>query len=218
MSETLEKTKPAPASPDTNGAKIARFVMGALFGVAFLVAFYVLLTAALRGPDTVTVNGVTATAGIIPGQQVSGIRLNLGDRAPDFVLNQLGGSPVQLSKILEQGNTVIINFWASWCEPCVKEMPDLNAVYLANKAKNVVVLTVNYREDESTAKGFFKNNNLTMPILMDKDGKVAGGYKVPKFPESYFVSKDGIVRELAYGELTKADFEKKLQTTLQAVK
>jgi peroxiredoxin len=216
MSETLEKTTPPPTTPDTKGAKIARFVMGALFGVAFLVAFYILLTAALRGPDTVTVNGVTAPAGLIPNQILPPTRLNIGDRAPDFVLNQLGGNPVQLSKVLAQGNTVIINFWASWCEPCVKEMPDLNNVYLANKSKNVTILTVNYREDESTAKGFFKNNNLTMPVLMDKEGKVAGGYKVPKFPESYFISKDGIVRELAYGELTKADFEKKLQATLQA--
>jgi peroxiredoxin len=221
MAKTLPNPKPTnepPSSSDTTGAKIARFAMGAVFGVIFLVAFFILLTAALRGPDTVTVGGVTAPAGLLPNQELPQAQLKIGDRAPDFVLNQLGGDPVQLSKLLAQGNAVVLNFWASWCEPCVKEMPDLNTVYKASKNTNVKILTVNYREDEGQAKSFFKNNNLTMPILLDKEGKVAGGYKATGFPESFFISKDGIVREVAFVELTKAEFEQKIKTTLDAAK
>jgi peroxiredoxin len=211
-------TPPPVVTNDTTGAKIARFALGSLFGIAFLVGCFVMLTAALRGPDTVKVDGVNAAAGLLPNQTLPATRLQIGDKAPDFVLNQLGGEPVQLSKILAKGNTVILNFWASWCDPCVQEMPDLNKVYLANKNTNVVILTVNYREDDSQAKSFFKDNSLTMPILLDRDGKVAGGYKIPQFPESYFISSDGIVRELEYGQLTKAQFEQKLQTTRQYTK
>lgn len=213
MSETIEKPKTEVTNrPDSTAAKVARFAMGSIFGIFFLVACFIMLTAALKGPDTVKVDGVTAAAGLLPNQTLPTVRLKVGDPAPDFVLNQLGGEPVQLSKLLAQGNVVIVNFWASWCQPCVQEMPDLQAVYQANKNNKVMVITVNYREDEAQAKSFFKNYNLTMPVLMDKEGKVAGGYRVPQFPESYFIDQKGIVREVAYSALTKAEFEQKLQT------
>jgi peroxiredoxin len=206
--------------PDTPAARVARFVAGSVFGIAFIVICFLMLSAALKGPDKVVVNGVSLNAGVVPGQQLPDRRLRIGDIAPDFVLNQLGGSnPVQLSKLTKQGKIVFINFWASWCQPCRDEMKDINDFYLAHKTDDVQVLTINYREDEDTVKGYFKDNNLIMPVVMDTNGVVAGAYRATAFPETYFVDKTGVIRELKNeaggptqaSSLTRQEMEQKLQ-------
>jgi peroxiredoxin len=211
---------------DSSVARIARFLAGSIFGIAFIVLCFLMLSTALKGPDRVTLDGVTLNAGLVQGQKLLDRRFKPGDVAPDFVLNQLGGgNPVQLSKLTgQQGKVVFINFWASWCQPCRDEMKDINDFYLAHKNENVQVLTINYREDEATIKSFFKDNNLIMPVVMDTKGEVAGGYKATAFPESYFIDKSGIIRELKNdvdgatqtSSLTRAEMEQKLQITLAA--
>jgi len=212
--------------PDSSAARVARFLVGSIFGVAFLVICFLMLTTALKGPDKVTMDGVTLNAGLVPNQQLADRRLKVGDAAPDFVLNQLGGGPLQLGKFTKQGKVVFVNFWASWCQPCRDEMKDINEFYLAHKNDNVQVLTVNYREDEATVKAYFKDNNLIMPVVLDNKGEVAGGYKATAFPESYFVDQKGIIRELKNdieginqaSSLTRPEMEQKLQATLKASK
>jgi len=212
--------------PDSAAARVARFLVGSIFGVAFLVICFLMLTTALKGPDKVTMDGVTLNAGLVPNQQLADRRLKVGDAAPDFVLNQLGGGPLQLGKFTKQGKVVFVNFWASWCQPCRDEMKDINEFYLAHKNDNVQVLTVNYREDEATVKAYFKDNNLIMPVVLDNKGEVAGGYKATAFPESYFVDQKGIIRELKNdieginqaSSLTRPEMEQKLQATLKASK
>ncbi len=216
------------ARPDTPAARVARFLAGSIFGIAFIVICFMMLSTALKGPDKVLMDGVTMNAGLVPGQQLLDRRLKVGDPAPDFVLNQLGGGgAVQLSRFTkQQGKVIFVNFWASWCQPCRDEMKDINDFYLAHKNDPVQVLTINYREDETTVKAYFKDNNLIMPVVMDTNGIVAGGYKATAFPESYFIDKNGIIRELKNevggptnaSSLTRAEMEQKLQAVLAAGK
>ncbi len=197
-----QKDTAKPATTDSKGAKIARFALGSIFGVVFLLACYVMLTVALRGPDTITMDGVNSQAGLVAGQKLPTKELQEGDTAPDFALGQLGGNPVQLSKL--RGKVVFVNFWATWCIPCRDEMKDINEFYKSHKNDNsVAVITVNQKEDDSVVKGFFKDNGgITVPVLLDKDSSVAGGYFVTRFPESYFLDKNGKIVGIKRGELT----------------
>ncbi len=211
---------------DSLGAKIARFMAGSIFGIAFIVICFLMLTTALKGPDRVVMDGITLNTGLVPGSKPLDRNARAGDLAPDFVLNQIGGGPVQLSKFQQQGKIVFVNFWATWCAPCRDEMKDINDFYLAHKNEKVQVLTVNYREDEASIKSFFKDNNLIMPVVLDKTGDVAKGFHATGFPESFFIDPKGIIRELKNesggptnaSSLTRAEMEQKLQAVLAANK
>src|SRR5947209_2403551 len=146
MSQIVNSEKES-VRPDSKGAKIARFMAGSIFGIVFIVICFMMLTTALKGPDKVAMDGVTREAGLVipPGQKLLDRRLRVGDPAPDFVLNQLGGGGVQLSKFGQQGKVTFVNFWASWCQPCRDEMKDINELYLAHQNDKVQVLTINYR-------------------------------------------------------------------------
>jgi cytochrome c biogenesis protein CcmG, thiol:disulfide interchange protein DsbE len=207
-------TQPAgkPASrPDTPAAKLARFALGSVFGLLFIGLCFIMLSAALKGPDTIAVPGVTGPVGLL--DKAPPERLKIGDKAPDFRLTQLGGDPVQLSKL--RGKTVLINFWATWCDPCKDEMPILQRAYLQYKNQDVVFLAVNVRDSADAAKSYFKTNNLTMPVLIDLTGDVPGGYRVTGYPETYLVDKNGNIGEFHIGPITTdADLESKLQKVL----
>lgn len=203
--------KPSPR-PDTTAAKIARFAVGSIFGLLFIGLCFIMLTAALKGPDTVAVTGVTGPSGLLDKPPAE--RLRIGDTAPDFRLAQLGGEPVQLSKL--RGKTVLVNFWATWCGPCQDEMPILQRAYLQYKNQDVVFLAVNVRDSADAAKSYFKNNNLTMPVLVDSTGDVPGGYRVTGYPETYWIDKDGKIGQFHIGPITSdADLAVKMQEVLK---
>jgi thiol-disulfide isomerase/thioredoxin len=206
---------PAPTAPDakptdSKAAKIGRFLVGSIFGVIFMVFCFVTLSVALRGPDTIKVNGSETKAGLIG--EAPKDRLKIGDPAPDFALAQLGGDPVQLSKL--RGKVVFINFWATWCDPCREEMPDIQRIYQKYKNQDVVVLAVNVRENADAAKSYFKTNNLTMPVLLDTTGAVPGGFRVTRYPETYIIDRQGRVGEFSIGAFNYATMEQKIQAVL----
>jgi cytochrome c biogenesis protein CcmG/thiol:disulfide interchange protein DsbE len=119
--------------------------------------------------------------------------LEMGQPAPDFSLETVEGKTVKLSDY--KGKVVAINFWATWCEDCRKEMPDLQKAYETYKDQGLVILGVNLKENNVTVKGFADFNGLTFPIVMDKDGKVTvDQYMVKPIPTTYFVDKQGILR------------------------
>ena len=223
MAEVAERNKKGDGASATNtpvndsrAAKIARFALGSIFGIIFLALCFIMLSAALRGPDTLVVEGVSMKAGVIPGQKLPTDELKVGDIAPDFVLNQLGGGPVQLSKF--RGKVVFINFWATWCTPCREEMKDINDFYRAHKNdSSVVILTVNQKEDDNSVKAFFKDNGgFTVPVAMDRDSSVAGAYYVTKFPESYFLDKNCKIVAIKRGQLTAEEIKQYYEQALKS--
>lgn len=209
----LGSSNQKPARPDTPAARLVRFAVGSIFGLIFIALCFVMLTVALKGPDTIKVNGANGQAGLIGTAPAE--RLKVGDPAPDFLLAQLGGDPVQLSKL--RGKTVFINFWATWCAPCKDEMPLIQQFYQNHRNDNVAVLAVNVKDSADSAKGYFKDNGLSMPVLLDYTGDVPGGYRVTGYPESYFVDKNGKIGEFHIGPFTtEQELETKLQATWQA--
>ncbi len=119
----------------------------------------------------------------------------VGQQAPDFKLKPIGGGdPISLSKY--RGKPVVIVFWAIWCGPCRKELPDLKALYEKYSQKGVVFLTVavGWRQTEEMISKFQADNKLPYTILWDKDNEVSEKYLVRSIPTNFVIDHDGIIR------------------------
>src|SRR5688572_19432169 len=107
---------------------------------------------------------------------------------PDIVLADSQGCTWKLSEA--RGKVVIVNFWATWCEPCRAEMPSLQS--LADLYGNeLLVLAVNFKERDAKVAQFAKTAGLSLPMPMDRDGVVAARWGVKVFPSSIVIGRDG---------------------------
>ena len=116
-----------------------------------------------------------------------------GDRAPDFQLPDLNGQAVTLSAL--RGKVVMVHFWATWCPPCVEEIPTLAKLYRQFTGKDFIMLAVSVDEGGAGAvTAFMQRNRLDLPVLLDPDRATAASYGTFKFPETYIVDREGTVR------------------------
>lgn len=134
--------------------------------------------------------------------------LEPGSSVSDFELRDIEGKTVRLSDY--KGKTVVLNFWATWCPPCKKEMPDFDLLDKELKKTNdAVLLAVNMtdgkRDTKSKVESFIKNNNYGMRVLLDTEGKAAKLYDIRWLPTTVVVDGKGILRWQVFGETTKED-------------
>jgi peroxiredoxin len=121
-----------------------------------------------------------------------------GDRAPEFRLQALDGRAVSLADF--RGKVVMVHFWATWCPPCVEEMPTIEQLYRSSGSTDFEILAVSVDEGGAGAVAeFMKRNGLSLPALLDPGRSVAGLYGTFKFPETYIVDGRGIVKFKAIG-------------------
>ena len=106
-------------------------------------------------------------------------------------------SKITLSQF--RGQVVVLNFWATWCPPCVEEMPSLVEMQRRFKAKGVTVLAVSVDVDESAYRQFVKDHNVDLLTVRDPDQKSSALYGTFKFPETYIVDRDGVIRRKFIG-------------------
>jgi len=124
--------------------------------------------------------------------------LAVGKIAPSFTLNNLNGEEVSLSDY--EGKIVLINFWATWCGYCDKEMPDLQRLHEENE--DLVVLAVDVRESKQEVQSYIDKGNYDFPVLLDENGEASITYLVSAFPTSYFVDEKGILLGAVQGMMT----------------
>ena len=107
---------------------------------------------------------------------------------PDFTLTDLNGKVWKFRDL--QGKVVLVNFWATWCPPCRKEMPDLQTLYERFRGQGFVVLAIS---DEKSAKvaPFIQERKVTFPVLLDPDRKVNGAFSVEGIPKSFVYDREG---------------------------
>ena len=117
-----------------------------------------------------------------------------GKPLPDFELSDLKGGKHSLSDY--KGKVVLVNFWATWCPPCVKEMPSMQRLQDKYQGKDFQILAVNMGEDATTITIFLDKIKVNFPILMDSDGTVLKQWKIFAFPTTFLIDKDG---NIAYG-------------------
>jgi peroxiredoxin len=120
--------------------------------------------------------------------------------APDFSFPGLDGKMVRLSD--HKGKVVLVNIWATWCPPCVKEMPSMEKLYQKFKGPNFEILAVSIDETGLKAVApFMKKSNLTFPALIDSEGVIKTAYGITGIPESFIVDKQGFLIRKIVGPL-----------------
>ncbi|OBZ18819.1 alkyl hydroperoxide reductase [Bacillus sp. FJAT-27264] len=122
-----------------------------------------------------------------------------GSKAPAFDLLGLDGKAHTLNEY--KGKAVVLNFWGSWCAPCVKEMPALQAQWEKWKDQGVVVVGVNVGEDQMTVENFVKMVNINFPIVMDPGRNAVRSYGISPMPTTFFINKKGKVDSIHIGQL-----------------
>jgi len=116
-----------------------------------------------------------------------------GDRAPEFRLPNLNGQMINLSDF--RGKVVMVHFWATWCPPCVEEIPTLAYLNQQLTGSDFAMLPVSVDESGATAvNSFLQQKGLNLSVLLDPDRATAGRYGTFKFPETYILDREGIVR------------------------
>ena len=131
-----------------------------------------------------------------------GSNLAVGDPAPDKTLphlDQAGSGNIADYR----GQWILVNFWASWCEPCREEAPALEAFYRSHRADNFTVLGINLDDASRDAKAFVSEFGLTYPQLRDGDGRERrDAYGMTGFPESFLVDPEGKIALVRRGPVT----------------
>lgn len=169
-------------------------ILGAV--ACFLLATALLLITGL--PDRADYTGFMLAS----GQRVAP---ELNNLAPPFELAALSGGTISLDDF--RGSPVIVNFWATWCAPCVVEMPELQALYNAYQDDGLRILALNLDEAPSMVRAWVEEMRLTYDILLDDDEITAQTYRIFAQPSTYVINPDGVIVRIFYGPATTRQLE-----------
>jgi len=114
---------------------------------------------------------------------------NIGKPAPQFVMSD-GVQTADLSKL--RGHIVLLNLWASWCAPCIEELPSLLA--LQQQMPDVKVIAISMDEDDAVYRRFLVQNKVNLVTVRDPNGKINALYGTVQIPETYVIDRQGILR------------------------
>ena len=154
-----------------------------------------------RGADSVRFEASSGEFAALDLGPVGEGKPQLGEPAPGFRLLDPRDQPVALADF--RGRPVGVNFWATCCVPCRKEVPDL--VELQTEwGTSVQVVGVNYYEGADAVQGFERDFGINYPLPLDRDGRVTGSYKLTGLPETFFLDAEGIIRDHRIGQLDPA--------------
>ncbi len=144
-------------------------------------------------------NGKSGEIDLLPGVSVPE-SATVGSPAPEFELVDLKDNTIKLSDL--RGKIVVINFWATWCEPCKVEMPFFEKLFQSGKS-DLEILGVNFDEPQQQVEQFVDEYQLNFPILLDPGGEIQKLYRVIGYPTTFVVDEKGIVRFQHIGLITE---------------
>jgi cytochrome c biogenesis protein CcmG, thiol:disulfide interchange protein DsbE len=188
---------PIPAENKQQETSIVRTRVIPIVAGTLVVGLLALLAYALFAPESLRVDA---------GRTVTDFGAVVYDDprpAPSFVLSTFDGEPFDLSE--HSGQVVVLNFWASWCGPCIAEMPMLNRVADEFVDDNVVVVGVNVWDSRDAAERFVDELNITYPIVEDEVAtSIAVEYGLTGVPETFVLNSDGEIVTFFRGEFSNA--------------
>lgn len=173
----------------TNSKSVIYIIIGVLVGLGIGIVVLVIFL---------------GMSGILSFNMASSKGVQMGADAPDFELQDVNGNLVNLSDF--QGSPVVLNFWASWCGPCVRELPMFQRYY-DQLQPEFVVMAVNNQESQEEVNAFANQLGLTFEVLLDPEAKVHNQYQAFALPTTYFIDAGGIVRAKHVGLLSEEQFK-----------
>lgn len=135
--------------------------------------------------------------------------LGFSKEAKPFALYDLNDNTISLADY--HGEIVFLNFWASWCEPCDQEMPDLEKIYQEYKDQGLVFLTINSGEEKDIVVEYMDSKGYTFPVLLDSKLEVSREYKTSSIPVSFFINKEGKIASKKVGLITEEELRKGIE-------
>ena len=174
------------------------------------------------GAQAVAVAGVAALAAVLVWRLTHRTPPpKVGGPAPAFSLARLDGTG-SLSLRSLRGKTVVLNFWASWCDPCKQEAPALEKVWNEYRGRGVVVLGIDSEDVRGDARRFLSAHGITYPVVVDPNGGLAKGpYALPGYPVTYVIDRAGrVVGDRVLGPISEQAhatvFDRDLQAALKS--
>ncbi len=140
---------------------------------------------------------LAVAAALVAGAADLATAAEKGAPAADFELKGAGGARLRLSSL--HGKVVLLDFWASWCEPCKKELPLLAQMAKRLKPKGIEIVAVNIDDDKQKALDFMKTRSLSLTVVADTGKSIVGRWEPPKMPSSFAIDKNGVVRAVNGG-------------------
>jgi thiol-disulfide isomerase/thioredoxin len=126
-----------------------------------------------------------------------------GGKTPDLVLKDLTGATVDLANY--RGKVVLVNFWATWCEPCRDEMPSMQELKRKLAGRPFEVLAINFAESENKVSDYLRRFPVDFTIALDRNSAARRAWNVKVLPTSFVIAPDGSVRYSVVGEVNWAD-------------
>ena len=160
--------------------------------------------------------GIFVTGLVLAAQP--GSRPASGSTAPDFTIplyeDYRAGLPATVKLSDLRGKVVIMNFWASWCVECRKESDALEAVWRSYRDQGLIVLGVDYLDNQTPAYAYLKSYNTTYPVGIDMQEQISRQYRITGVPETFFIDKKGVIRKTVIQALTRQELDATIQSLL----
>jgi thiol-disulfide isomerase/thioredoxin len=137
---------------------------------------------------------------------------DVGQMTPPLRLPLVGGGEMDLESF--RGRVVLLNFWATWCEPCKAEMPVFERAQQQYRDRGLAVLAVNFQERDDEITPFLNQLGVTFPSLVDRTGEVTRQWRATGLPTTFVIDRQGIIRDVRVGALTDAMLEDRLTKLL----
>ena len=135
----------------------------------------------------------------------------IGDLAPDFSLPTIDNKMMSLHEYM--GKNIILNFWATWCGPCVYEVPFLREIDERWSKAGVMVIAINTQDSIEAATSYARHNNLNFVIPFDPRGGVASLYNVRGLPTSFFIDSEGVIKSIKVGPfISTSEIEERMKS------
>lgn len=138
----------------------------------------------------------------------------IGGKPPGFALAGMDGSVHELSDY--KGKALVINFWGSFCPPCVKEIPEFQRQYNKWRGENFAILAINLSEDDLTVKNFVSRFDIDFTVLRDKGREVESKYGLRSYPTTFFVKPNGKIMDIFVGGMTEKDIDDRVERLLNS--